>query len=65
MNTRLLATLEQVMQDWMDEHCQEDDYPTVLHHEAIAKQMASAASAVFAAMVDASNFTEEQMKTDV
>lgn len=59
MTTNLKAQLERHIFDWMEAALENEGYPSVLLHEGIVEDMASAAALVFDASVAASKCTEK------
>lgn len=60
MSTRLLATLEKVIDDWAEEQCSEDDWPDAYWYEELYEDMAKAAFAVFEANVKGQKYATEE-----
>ena len=60
MKISLLASLENAMSKWIEESCEEDDWPDFYVHEDLATQMAKAAAIVIDASFDGQCEKESQ-----
>lgn len=59
MNTKLLASLEQVMDEWISENCEEDNWPAMTVGGRTAEFMARAAASVLDACKDSQDHAVE------
>ena len=59
MSTRLKANLEEVIQNWVDNNCEEEDWPDSWVYIDLVEDMAAAAYLVFMA-----NNKGQQMKEE-
>lgn len=60
MKTRMLLSLEQAMRRWLDENCEEDDWPDTYVTHDITERMATAAAGIFDAMSEGQIFAERE-----
>lgn len=58
MDSHLLVTLEDVVEKWMNDHCEDDEWPQSYVYEYQSRDMAKAAELVF----DASTKGQEYLK---
>ena len=56
MNAKLFADLEQSISQWMDDHCEEDDWLDVYVGNLTVNKMASAAAAVLDGIEEAQQY---------
>lgn len=60
MSTRLLAAIEQNMNQFLEAECEAEDWPTVWVPDNLANKMAVAAYQVFRANQEAQEFAKAQ-----
>ena len=60
MNNRLKAELEKTLYDFMDKHCEDNDWPDGFVYEGLEIDMALAASLVFDSCKKSSIFTQDE-----
>jgi DNA phosphorothioation-dependent restriction protein DptG len=60
MHVKFLADLQEIMQKFLDEHCEEDEWPDSFCHPELSKHMAQAASTVYDATFASSKYTEKE-----
>ena len=56
MNAKLFADLEQNIEQWVDDHCEEDDWLDVYVGNLTVNKMASAAAAVLDGIEEAQQY---------
>ena len=60
MSTRLLATLEQAIQKWADQQCEQDDWPEGYWYDDQVEDMALSAYTVLMASVKGQKFSANE-----
>lgn len=58
MESHLFVSLEDVMEKWLNDHCEDYEWPTAYVYEYQNKDMAKAAALVFDASVKGQEFSE-------
>ena len=58
MDSHLFVSLEDVVEKWMNDHCQDDEWPSFYVYENQSKDMAKAAELVFDANVKGQEYLE-------
>lgn len=64
MSTRLRAELEKHIQLWLNDNCDQDDWPDVIVPTSTNVRMADAAYAVFAVIGDAQDYVETKTQPE-
>ena len=60
MKTKLLLSLEEIMQKWLDEHCEDDEWPSAYCYIDLARDMSIAAQLVFDSSIKGQEFLENE-----
>ena len=59
MDSHLLVSLENTIEKWLNDHCEDDEWPNAFVYENQSKDMANAAALVFDASVKGQEFLED------
>ncbi len=59
MNTKLVASLEDVLTAWMDDHCLDYEWPEVFVYPDLARDMTRAVELVFDANANGQVFSDQ------
>jgi len=60
MKTGLYATLEKAIERWLNDHCEDDEWPDSYIYEDQSKDMAKAVELVFDANVKGQKFAKKE-----
>ncbi len=58
MKTNLFASLENVLEKWLNNHCEDDEWPSAYVYDNQSRDMAKAAELVFDASIKGQTFLE-------
>ncbi len=60
MRTKMLCTLDQAIQKWIDDSCEVDCWPDVIVPPDLAERMASAAAGILDAIEDSQKYARRE-----